>query len=287
MNPTKEGAGAVTSDSLAAESVRSGGAFGSNRDSEPLSVKGGNSTLNTTDTSSATTLPPAPDARTRDQVWNESGGGDKYPEGAGGQGNFPGSHAGGSYSGGPTSAKREMMGGAGSGGGEGYDTSGSGGAFSEGGAGGGGGGRGGRGDAGQISSSGTGLGSSSGGASTNSTTTRGDTTHDTSYGGGDDNKPGVSRGNTTDTDAAPGYVADVTQPFNQSKPKGKNLTETEDLEGPVTHDAEIGSEQDPGRKAESDFQRKTQSASGSTAPRQGVQSGEAGLYDVLEDDQNL
>ena len=50
-NPVMEGAGAVASDSLAAESAKSGGKFGENRNSEPLSVSGSSSTFNNTDTS--------------------------------------------------------------------------------------------------------------------------------------------------------------------------------------------------------------------------------------------
>ena len=88
-------------------------------------------------------------------------------------------------------------------------------------------------------------------------------------------------------DAAPGYVADVTQPFGQSKPKGKNITEGGDFDGPSTDTAEIGSEEDPGRKAEGDFQRMTQSASGNTGPRQKETEEGSGPYDVLEDDQKL
>lgn len=64
-SPIQEGAGPVTSDSLAAESTRSGGGFAQNRDSEPLAVKGSNSTFNTTDTSAADVLPPASDAAHR------------------------------------------------------------------------------------------------------------------------------------------------------------------------------------------------------------------------------
>jgi len=52
----QESAGPIASDSLAAESQ----AFQSaNRNAQPLGVSGSNSTFNTTDTSSATTLPPA------------------------------------------------------------------------------------------------------------------------------------------------------------------------------------------------------------------------------------
>ncbi|KAK2746465.1 hypothetical protein FQN57_003091 [Myotisia sp. PD_48] len=63
--PVKEGAGAVAADSLAAESVRDGGIFSENRDSQPLGVKGGNSTLATTDTSAARMVPPTLDAEAR------------------------------------------------------------------------------------------------------------------------------------------------------------------------------------------------------------------------------
>ncbi|KAL9132142.1 MAG: hypothetical protein Q9217_000076 [Psora testacea] len=262
-NPIQEGAGPVASDSLAAESARSGGKFASNRGSEPLSVKGANSTLNNTDTSAAITLAPAPDAHSRAEASNESGREEKYPEGAGGQGDSAGSHAGGS-SGGEGHEYRESR-----------ETSSDGGAAGA--------------DPGKTSSSGAGSGNASNGGSggnSSSGSSGGDTTYNTSYGGGDHNKPGLSGGNNADVDAAPGYVAGVTQPFNQGKPKGKNITE-EDFDGPTTQDAEIGSEQDPGRKAEGDFQRMTQSASGSTAPRQGAQSGEAGPYDVLKEEQSL
>lgn len=56
---TREGAGPVTADSLAAESTHQGGGFAQNRDSEPLMVKGANSTFTNTDISAAVTLPPA------------------------------------------------------------------------------------------------------------------------------------------------------------------------------------------------------------------------------------
>lgn len=64
-NPTTEGAGPVAADSLAAESTRSGGSFGENRDSEPQAVKGSNSTFANEVTSSARTLPAAQNATER------------------------------------------------------------------------------------------------------------------------------------------------------------------------------------------------------------------------------
>ena len=116
-DPVNEGAGAVASDSLAAESVRSGGAFGENRGSEPLSVSGSSSTFNITDTSGAITLVPAPDTAEREAkaAWQETAdeakgpGGQRYPEGLGGQGVFDGQHNADGYAGGPTSAKEELI----------------------------------------------------------------------------------------------------------------------------------------------------------------------------------
>ncbi|TGO19079.1 hypothetical protein BTUL_0006g01160 [Botrytis tulipae] len=61
----KEGAGAIASDSLAAESTRAGGGFAGNRDGEPLGVAGANSTFANTNTSGATRLDPASDAEAR------------------------------------------------------------------------------------------------------------------------------------------------------------------------------------------------------------------------------
>ncbi len=55
----REAVGPITSDSLAAESVRAGGGFSENRGAVPLAVKGANSTFNTTDTHAAKKLAPA------------------------------------------------------------------------------------------------------------------------------------------------------------------------------------------------------------------------------------
>lgn len=106
----------MASDSLAAESVQSGGKFGENRGAEPHSVSGSSSTFNNTDTSGATTLVPAPDAAEREAkaVWQETAdeakgpGGQKYPEGLDGQGAFDGQHNADGYAGGSTSAKQEL-----------------------------------------------------------------------------------------------------------------------------------------------------------------------------------
>ncbi|KAL9108227.1 MAG: hypothetical protein Q9227_006965 [Pyrenula ochraceoflavens] len=95
---TKEGTGAIASDSLAAESARRGGALSSE---EPMSVAGSRSTLNTTDTSGASTLPPADDAQARDPRRSQ-----KYAEGVGGQGTFHGQHSDQGYAGGPTGERQ-------------------------------------------------------------------------------------------------------------------------------------------------------------------------------------
>ena len=89
--------------------------FGENRDSEPLEQSGSSSTFNNTDTSAATILSAAPDAAEREAkaAWSETAdeakgvAGKKYPEGAGGQPDFPGQHSQNGYVGGPTSAKME------------------------------------------------------------------------------------------------------------------------------------------------------------------------------------
>lgn len=249
---TNERSGAVAKDSLAAESALTGGSFQSNRDSEPLAVEGNKSTLTNTDTSGASTLAPADNKIQRDDVWNETGRDEKYPEGAGGQGNFPGSHAGGSYAGGPTAAKREMDSSSGGGSGE---------AFSSGGAEGG--------NADQITSSGQ-------------TNPSANTTSGQNLASGDTGVGGSSSGSERN---APGYVSDVTQPFNAAKPKGKNITEG-GFEGEADQSqTDIGSENDPGRAAELGAQAKNSAVPGS-GPRQGAQSGDT-TYSMLQDDQTL
>ncbi|KAL8708658.1 MAG: hypothetical protein Q9220_006483 [cf. Caloplaca sp. 1 TL-2023] len=102
-----EPTGAVASDSLAAESSRSNGAFAQNPTSQPLSVSGSSSTFANTDTSSARELAPAPDAAEREakEAWSEvpdearGQAGKKYPEGAGDV-EFEGSHNADGYVGG-------------------------------------------------------------------------------------------------------------------------------------------------------------------------------------------
>jgi len=103
--PIDEPSGPVANDSLAAESVRHGGAYTDNWGAEPMGVSGHQSTLKNSDTSSASTLPSAPGGSMREDRQRQT----KYPETLGGQGNFPGRHMPETgYTGGPTEAKKQM-----------------------------------------------------------------------------------------------------------------------------------------------------------------------------------
>ncbi|PSK35861.1 hypothetical protein B9Z65_5676 [Elsinoe australis] len=73
-NPVNEGAGTVTSDSLAGESLQSGGSFGSTTGAAASAQPSSSTTTNTTDTSNATVLDAAPDAEARQakETWSET-----------------------------------------------------------------------------------------------------------------------------------------------------------------------------------------------------------------------
>ena len=276
-NPTTEGAGPVASDSLAAESARSGGKFGENRDSQPLQQSGSSSTFNNTDSSytATATLAPAPDAAEREAkaAWSETAdeakgvAGQKYPEGAGGQPDFPGKHNMDGYVGGPTSAKVQTgetrsQGQNGNSGSTGAKVQ-----TEESGA---------QGQSGNSSSTG-----SSGGSQQKSGSDAKSARTENTYRGESDSK----------VDAAPGYIASVvSNPGQTGKPKGKNITEGGFDEGDdknVSFNSEIGGENDPGRAAEAGMQRMNQSSSGSTAPRQKMGESDNSQYDVLDTDQSL
>lgn len=204
--------GAVASDSLAAESANSGGAFSANSGA-PQKVSGSNSTFNNTNTSGATTLEPTPNKSARDDAPEGSEGtaGLKYPEGVGGQGNFPGQHNADGYAGGPTSAKKAM-------------------------------------------------GVRSGGFHQKST--------------GSDQSHGQ---------------------FSQSEGQVRSSSKLEVSEGAfdsnpennASFTSEIGSENDPGRQAIGDMQKKAQSASGGTGPRQPVGQEGTGPYDALSSEEQV
>ena len=117
---TQEATGQIASDSLAAESLKSGGAFASGH-ATASSQPGASSTFATTDTSGASKLNPAPDASARDD--GDRNANTKYPEAAGPAPSFDGTHTLAGSTGGPSSAKHgstHQPGG--SGGGAAYET---------------------------------------------------------------------------------------------------------------------------------------------------------------------
>ena len=83
----------------------------------------------------------------------------------------------------------------------------------------------------------------------------------------------------------------VSAPNLSGKPHGKNITEggfDSDDKNNASFTSEIGSENDPGRKAEGDLQKVAQSASGGTGPRDGGKGGEeGGVYGTLSEEQSL
>ena len=121
------------------------------------------------------------------------------------------------------------------------------------------------------------------------------------YGTLDENsQPSKSSGNDNDgnansnesgggapVDPAPTYVTSVTS-AGQTKPKGKNLTEggfDDDPKNNASFNSDIGTENDPGKAAELQFQ-KQQAATVGSGPRQSGITGD-GQYDILETDQQL
>ncbi|KAK8214837.1 hypothetical protein M8818_002420 [Zalaria obscura] len=73
-DPKVEGAGTITSDSLAGESLSQGGSFGAGSHVAASKQPSASTTTNNTDTSGATKLDPAPDAEARQasEEWSES-----------------------------------------------------------------------------------------------------------------------------------------------------------------------------------------------------------------------
>ncbi|RDW89894.1 uncharacterized protein DSM5745_01669 [Aspergillus mulundensis] len=103
--PVNEPSGPVLKDSLAAESVSHGGSYNANRNAEPIGATSQNTTTNTTDTSAATKLPSAANARERQEPY----GSHQYPDSLGGQPEFPGAHVPETgYVGGPSAAKKDL-----------------------------------------------------------------------------------------------------------------------------------------------------------------------------------
>ncbi|KAI9882139.1 MAG: hypothetical protein M1823_006116 [Watsoniomyces obsoletus] len=293
-NIIQEGAGPVTSDSLAAESTRSGGGFAANRDAQPLSVKGANSTFNTTDTSAARELPPAAhgaDRPDRDDVLLQTGSGAQRQGGHEGSGSGPGSqqHSGSSQvqqatsgtatgsDSSPQSHNRRS---------EGH---------------------------GEHATSGSGPGGSSGHHDQHHSKGHGSSGHDSKHEHEHANKkqPGwtvgsplapqdtgvgrrLKKGDLDDEmshepDVAPTYVStDVTNRATHQKPKGKNLKEGDipDDAPNASFTAEIGSKDDPGRLAEQKMGLHTAESAldAGHGPRQKKIQAE-GQYDALNPDE--
>ena len=106
-----------------------------------------------------------------------------------------------------------------------------------------------------------------------------------------DSKEDTLKGDgSSNVDAAPGYVTSVESEANKTgKPKGKNLTEggfDDDPSNNASFTSDIGTENDPGRKAEGDMQKKAQTVSGGTGPRQAPGESDNSQYDVLDTDQS-
>ena len=246
QNPVQENTGGLASDSLAAESVREGGAFASNPNATPSGVPGSKSTLATTDTSAATQLDSAPDATAREEreAWGENAdlkgpGGLKYAEAVGGQPDFGGAMGEGGYAGAPSGSSMGAGSGAGSGSGGGTRSN-------------------------FESSARPAGGDSSGGGS---------------YGGGS------TGGSSVPDDAAPGYITSVMQ-GGDGKAKGKDLTEGgfEGEPSNVGQPPEIGSKDDPGRAALQGFQNQNARAAGDIGAKQTQLEGQSG-YDPLKSDE--
>ena len=100
QQPIEEPSGPVPNDSLAAESVRHGGAFSENRGAQPANFS---SSQLKNPGSASETLSSVPVGGLREDRNAQQ----KYPEALGGQGDFPGTHISG-YAGGPTAAKQQM-----------------------------------------------------------------------------------------------------------------------------------------------------------------------------------
>ncbi|KAL8684181.1 MAG: hypothetical protein Q9224_006541 [Gallowayella concinna] len=249
QNPISESAGPIASDSLAAESTNAGGAFSSNRNANPQSVSGDSSTFNNTDTSGARVLDAAPDAAEREakEAWRE------VPDEARG-----------------SAGKKYPEG------------------------------------AGEVEFSGTHNADGYSGGSTSSTTTT--TESGRQEGSGDDGyapsgirggaAPGTegdgssssSSASNKNAEDAPGYIASVHSEAAQTgKPHGQNITEggfESDDSKNASFTSEIGSENDPGRAAEEQFQTTAQAAAGGKGEVQRELTKD-GQFDVLETDQSL
>lgn len=254
-------------------------------------MSGSSSTFNTTDTSGARKLDPAPDAAEREakEAWqgvpDEARGaqGQKYPEGAGDPA-FGGHHSEHGYVGGSRGAQQEASG-------SGHTHT----SIRD-----GGGAPGGTGDvdnSANTASTSSNTGGAPGGTgdvdnSANTASTTSSNTKTTPGGGTSDVSNSANTASTTSSNAsaAPGYISSVvSNPAQTGKPKGKNITEggfeSDDTKN-ASFNAEIGSEDDPGRAATEQLQTRAVTSAGAKGERQEKVTGD-GQYDALDTDQSL
>ena len=237
-DPPTEATGPIASDSLAADSIRSGGDFGANESTQPtpMSVKGASSTLANTDTSGAVPLHPAASGAQREMQDaqglgpDESGhSGVKYPEGAGESG-APGTTTSEGYSG-ASSGDRPS---------EGYNTGMAAGASDFG--------------ASTLGSEG-GASATDGAPSANEGGTSATGGLPSTASSGSAAVP--THGSSSEVPTGPTYagtVAGTVASEGQYKPKGDNLTEG-DIPQTKTFLGDVGGQHDPGRLAERQFEK--------------------------------
>ena len=256
--PSTEPTGPIAADSLAAESLNSGGDFASNEPSQPqpMGVKGASSTLANTDTSGAVPLHAARDREARsDQDALGLGPDEKgvvgvrYPDGE--AGDFPGTTTREGYTGGPASAQA----------GEGYNTG--------------------------LAAGASDFGASSMGSSEMGGTSATGGLPSTGSGG---NVPSGGSGPAAGAGVRPyvpegptysGVVAGTVHQQGEFQPKGKNLIEG-DVPETKTFLGDVGGPHDPGRVAEQGFAKINADAGGDGVARDGSEGKEQGNpYDVL------
>jgi len=261
----QESTGAVASDSLAAESIKSGGVFSENENANIMSVKGANSTLNTTDTSGASTLNAAPDGATREDRNDQGMGsdekgvsGEKYEPAS--NADFSGVHSQEGYVGGatqsgsvsqkPTAANTAS------------------------------------GATGDSFADGATTGSSSTEASKGGSSGSGNTSQST----GQSNTTSTSTSSSSGAEKAPNYAAAAAgniRSEGELKPKGENLTEG-DIPQTKTFTGDVGGPNDPGRVALQGFQKVSAQNAASAGSEHHAGSGNSAdvntgnKFDVLE-----
>ena len=263
----RETTGTVTSDSLAAESIKADGGFAEN-DAAISSVKGSNSTLNTTDTSGASELHAARDRESREQDEPV-----QYPDS---NPKFSGITSPEGYVGGPSGSTSSGS----------KSTSGNTSSKSHG-----------------VTGDSFGPGTTSSSASdpdpnirsgssvtsgANKSSNSGSRSHD----GSDSRTNPIATGRAgedfgtasrPDSDTAPNYAATVSgaiQREGEGKPKGENLTEG-GIPETKTFTGNVGGSKDPGRLAEKDFDKMGDGSLGGSGEKQHSTSSSGGAFDVL------